>query len=120
MAQGKVLTTQGATFTFMHMSSLRLLSALTLALAAAPALANAQQSAPRPQPESVRQDSSFGRRSLLRAVADTVASRTTISTCPMRVVRPDTTRLERMPRARVDTAKLAPMPIVHGCVADAK
>ena len=104
----------------MHMSSLRLLPALALALAAAPALANAQQSAPRPQQESVGRDSFFALHSSLRAVADTAASRVAISTCPMVVVRPDTTRLERMPRARVDTAKMAPMPVVHGCVADAK
>ena len=115
-----MLTTHGATFTFMHMSSLRFLPALALALAATPAVANAQQSAPRPQPESVRRDSFFALHSLLRAVADTVASRATTSTCPMVVVRPDTTRLERMPRVRVDTAKMAPMPVAHVCAADAK
>jgi hypothetical protein len=38
----------------------------------------------------------------------------------MPVARPDTTRLERMPRARVDSARMAPMPVAQGCVADAK
>ena len=110
-------------FTFMYMSSIRLLPAL--ALLAAPALAHAQLPAYRPQPESApgRQsslDSFFGRRSLLPGVTDTLASRAMRSTCPMPVARPDTTRLERMPRARIDSAKMAPMPVVHGCVTEAK
>ncbi|HKN68111.1 MAG TPA: hypothetical protein VJW73_17625 [Gemmatimonadaceae bacterium] len=107
------------------MSSHLALPALVLALVSAPAIANAQQSAPRPQADGIGPfhsslDAFFGRRSLLPTRADTVVSQATRSTCPMLVARPDTTRLERMPRAHVDTAAMAPMPVARGCVAGSK
>jgi len=94
------------------MSFIRFLPILSAALLATPAVGHAQQPAS-------RLDSFFGRRSLLPAVADTTA-RAMTSTCPMPVARPDTSRLERMPRIRVDSLKMAPMPVAHGCVASAK
>lgn len=117
------LTAEGLTETFAHMFPLRFLPALALIMA--PAVASAQQSPARPQPERVQQsqsshDAFFGRRSQLPGVADTVVSRAMVSTCPMPVARPDTTRLERMPRVRLDSAKMAPMPVAHGCLAVAK
>ena len=101
-----------------------MLPVFALALVATPALGHAQRAGSRPQAESSWRpsptlDSFFGRRSLLPAVADTATSRMT-STCPMPVARPDTARLERMPRARLDSVRMAPMPVVHGCVADVK
>ena len=65
-------------------------------------------------------ESFFGRRALLPTAVDTSASRATASTCPIPIARPDTTRLERMPRARLDSGRMAPMPVAHGCVADTK
>jgi hypothetical protein len=105
------------------MSPLRLLPA-ALALLATPALAHGQQSTSRAQVESVQRpfstlDSFFGRRAQLPSVADTAASRVA-SSCPMPVAQPDTTRLERMPRARLDSLRMAPMPVAHGCVAKTK
>jgi hypothetical protein len=106
------------------MSSLRFLAALALALVAVPGIAHAQQPAARPQPLTVQRSPSkldlfFGKRSLLPDVADTAAARETALTCPMPVARPDTTRLERMPRVRIDSSRMAPMPVLRGCVAAA-
>ncbi len=111
------------------MSSIRVVSAIAFVLIVAPALARAQLPAPQPrQPDSAWNPRSsvgilLGR---LRANAplpngaDTLASRATQSTCPMPVARPDTTRLERMPQIKLDSVKMAPMPVVRGCVADNK
>jgi hypothetical protein len=101
-----------------------MLPIFVLALGATPALGHAQQSTSRQLMESAWRppstaDSFFGRRSLVPPVADTSVSRVT-STCPMPVARPDTARLERMPRARLDSVRMAPMPVAHGCVAEAK
>jgi hypothetical protein len=106
------------------MFSTRVLAGIALALIGAPALARAQLLTLQPrQPDGVQRlqssvDILLGRRAQLPHVADTLGSRATRSTCPMLVVRPDTTRLERMPRVNLDSVKTAPMPVVRGCVAD--
>jgi len=107
------------------MSPRPFLPVLALALLAAPARGHAQQSTSPPRSETEARlrsklDAFFGRRTLLPAVADTTASRAMASTCPMPVARPDTTRLERMPRVRRDSIRMAPMPVAQGCVADTK
>jgi len=99
-------------------------SIVLFALLGTPVFAHAQQSESRPKAESSSRpssalDSFFASRTLLPAVVDTAASRAT-STCPMPVARPDTTRIERMPRVRLDSVRMAPMPVAHGCVAEAK
>ena len=105
------------------MFSTRVLPGIVLALIAAPALARAQLSTPQSrQPDSPRRLQSsvevlLGRLAQLPNAADTLASRATRSTCPMLVARPDTSRLERMPRVNLDSVKTAPMPVVRGCVA---
>lgn len=101
------------------MFSIRVLPVIVLALLGAPAVARAQlrDSVRRPQ-SSV--DLLFGRFAQLPNGADTLASRASRSTCAMLVARPDTTRLERMPRAKLDSVKMAPMPVVRGCVADVR
>jgi hypothetical protein len=108
--------------TFRRMSLIRFLPALALALLGAPAFAHAQLPTSPPQPGDLARDlgSLFGPRSNLPAVRDTVASRAKQSTCPMLVARPDTTRLERMPRVRIDSSGMAPMPVLRGCVAAAR
>lgn len=111
------------------MSSIRVFSAIALALIGAPALARAQLPAPQPR----RPDSAWNPRSSVDVLlgrlrlsaplpngADSLGSRATRSTCPMPVARPDTTRVERMPRIKLDSVKMAPMPVARGCVADNK
>lgn len=111
------------------MSSIRVLAAIALALIGAPAVARAQLFTPPPrQPDRVWSPRSgvdnllgrLGLRAPAPNVADTLASRAARSTCPMLVARSDTARLERMPRITFDSAKMAPMPVVRGCVADNK
>jgi hypothetical protein len=108
------------------MLSIRVLPVIALALVGTPALARAQLPSVQPrQPDRVFQPQSsvdilLGRRSQLPNVADTLGARAARSTCPMVVARPDTTRLERMPRLNLDSVKTAPMPVVRGCVADTK
>ena len=111
------------------MSSIRVLPAIALALIGAPTVARAQRFTPPPrQPDSVWSPQSsvdillgrLGWRAPAPNVADTLASRAAPSTCPMLVARPDTARLEHMPRLKFDSVKMAPMPIVRGCVADNK
>jgi hypothetical protein len=108
------------------MFSTRVLAGIALALIGAPVLARAQLPTLQPrQPDSVQRlqpsvDILLGRLAQLPHVADTLGSRATRSTCPMLVARPDTTRLERMPRVNLDSVKTAPMPVVRGCVADVK
>src|SRR5436309_2840303 len=108
--------------TFRRMSLIRFLPALALALLGAPAFAHAQlpTSPPRQGDVARAPESFFGPRRNLPTVRDTVASHAAPSTCPMLVARPDTTRLERMPRVRVDSSRMAPMPVFRGCVAAAK
>ena len=108
--------------TFRRMSLIRFLPALALALLGAPAFAHAQlPTSPPPQGDVARALESFvGPRSNLPAVRDTVETRAAQSTCPMLVARPDTTRLERMLRVRVDSSRMAPMPVLRGCVAAAR
>lgn len=111
------------------MSSIRVLPAIALALISAPAVARAQLFTPPPrQPDSVWSPQSsvdillgrLGVRAPAPNEADTLASRAARSTCPMLVMRPDTARLERMPRIKFDSAKMAPMPVVRGCVGASK
>jgi hypothetical protein len=104
------------------MSSIRFLPALALVLLGAPAFAHAQlpTSPPRQGDVARAPESFFDARANLPAVRDTVAARAAQSTCPMLVARPDTTRLERMPRIRVDSSRMAPMPVLRGCGAATK
>ena len=108
--------------TFRRMSSIRFLPALALVLLGAPAFAHAQLPTSPPRQGEVARvlESPFGPRSNLPAASDTVATRPAQSTCPMLVARPDTTRLERMPRIRVDSSRMAPMPVLRGCGAATK
>lgn len=97
------------------MSSIGLVMTLAIALLAAPEVARAQQrrfqfpgdSLGRAQPHA---DSSVTKRQPFAKQRD----------CPMLVVKPDTSRLERMPRVRVDSAKPAAMPVLPGCTATPK